>query len=141
MPAPAQAIIGGCWVGLPGNEQTYTHTAAGVCEILLLFNNVTVGEVEISRNASDTFIGQWVAPYGAGRLTHQIRYTNISGTAVNETNLTGAGTWDALTSTRWIGLSRGTIGTSDTRFQVEIRDSVSLAILASAFYNLQVTVT
>lgn len=131
------------YVGLPTGV-TYSDSGTGPRELNVEFNVGTPGEFLVNRNASTTVIGSYYAsPLASYPVSSEIRYTDVSGTAINNASPgMSSGAYVSLGSTpRFIGLTSGVPGTYTSTFDVEIRNSVSFAVLAIGRITLSMTVT
>lgn len=81
----------------------------------------------------------WVIPNGAAPSNFEIRLTVSSGTAPNTGGSSAVNTWLALTTNRLWELQRGSIGTLQGTWLIEIRRG-SGPVIASGSYVMDATV-
>ena len=77
------------------------------------------GDINRTVQASSTDIGDWISPKAAAPGAYEMRATLTSG--ITPTSGVTMGTWNALTSLKFVGLSRSTNGTSTSVVLIEIR--------------------
>ena len=96
------------------------------------------GIAHISTSTTDANIpGEWLV--AGNPATAEARATLIAGFVPNAG--VGIDVWVPLTAWRTWGNFRSTVGTTDSLILIEIRNSITQAILARAYIDLRATIT
>ena len=136
---------------------SYTRAAGTASAIDVLFNDGTGldGQLGIQRVPSGGTMGGdytdaniinlqpfWITPNaGFALYGTEVRYTQVSGTGLSDTNMTD-GVWQVLGGLfSYVGYTASTISTQSGVFTIEIRSSTTLAILATMTLTMTLTIT
>lgn len=144
MSGASQLLAGSCYVGMP-SQITDSFTRSGSGEILAYFNLNEEGLLEISKAVGggvQAIAQAYAVPKAARPFSSDIRFISVSGTVPTDFSTGGDGVWGTLsTTTDFFGYSRVGAGVTAGVFDVEIRNSVSLAVIARCRFDFTLTIT